>query len=262
MSGRLRRLKNALIILVIICALFLAHVQAVQAAKQPLVVVEVFKEDKVHLDLGKNTHVTRTLTIQNMINRSVVPGVITLMLQKETPSKIGPISIPFTTIIKPVNVTNVKARMGDGSAINDIKVIEANDSTVIQYGAWVPIEPYQSLTIILEYDSPDIVENGLLFSTVQYPFTSSSIPVEKAVIEADVNNGHITYSSEKPLVQGDTYVWEKSQLGMDSWGVTLEYSILPLPLLPISGGTLLWGLILLICLIWVAWTYTRPRKGK
>jgi hypothetical protein len=48
---------------------------------------------------------------------------------------------------------------------------------------------------------------------------------------------------------------------MDSWGVALEYSILPLPLLPISGGMLFWGILIVICLIWVAWTYTRPRKG-
>jgi hypothetical protein len=124
----------------------------------------------------------------------------------------------------------------------------------------VPIEPYQTLTVILEYDSPDIVERGLLFNTVQYPFTTSSIPVDKAVVEVAIDNGHVTYSNEKPVVNGANYVWEKPQLGMDSWGVALEYSILPLPLLPISGGMLFWSILIVICLIWVAWTYTRPRS--
>ncbi len=261
MLGRSYKLTNTLIILAVMCAVFLAYIPAVHAASQPLVVVEVFKEDKVRLDLGDVTHVTRTLTIQNEINRSIVPGIITLTLQKESPSKLGPISLPFTSSVKAVNVTNVTARLGDGTAISDVKVSEVNDSTVIQYGAWVPIDAGQTLTVILEYDSPDIVEKGLFFNTVQYPFTSSSIPVENAVIEANAGNGHITYSSETPTSNGNPVVWERSQLGMDPWAVSFEYSILPLPMLPINGGMLIWGIILLICLIWVAWTYTRPRKG-
>ena len=152
--------------------------------------------------------------------------------------------------------------MSDGTVINDVKVNEINNSTVIQYGAWVPIGACQSITVVLEYDSPDIVDNGLLFNTVQYPFTSSSIPVEKAVVEANIDNGHVTYSSQSPSINGSTYVWEKSQLGMDSWSAGFEYSILPLPILPISGSMLLWGIIIFLCLIWVVWTYTRPAKGR
>lgn len=254
-------LKNAIKIFTIILAVYVASIPLAHAVSQPLVVVEVFSEDRVHLDIYDTTHVTRTLVIKNEIDKPIVPGVITLVLQKQSPEKIGPVSIPFTSVVKPLKVMNVTARMGDGAAITDVKVTETENSTIIQYGAWVPIEPKQTLTVILEYDSPDIVEKGLLFSTLQYPFTSSSIPVEKAVVETSIKNGRVTYSSEKPAAYGSTCVWEKSQLGMDSWGVALEYSMLPLPLLPISGGTLLWGLILLICLIWVVWTYTRPRKG-
>jgi hypothetical protein len=260
MAGRLIWLKNASIILAVICAVLLVYIPAAHAVSQPLVIVEVFKEDRVHLDIGDTTHVTRTLIIENKINKSVVPGMITLILQKQSPDKLGPISIPFTSSVRPMNVTNVKAKMGDGTEISDVRVTETENSTIIQYGAWVPIEPYQTLTVILEYDSPDIVERGLLFNTVQYPFTTSSIPVEKAVVEAAIDGGHVTYASEPPTINGNIYVWEKPQLGMGSWGVALEYSILPLPLLPISGGLLIWGLLLLICLLWVAWTYTRPRK--
>ena len=56
---------------IVIC-LFMASLPV--HASQPLVVVESFKEDKVHLDIGDITHVTRTLVIQNHINNSVVPG--------------------------------------------------------------------------------------------------------------------------------------------------------------------------------------------
>lgn len=254
------KMKKPAAIVVILLTILLSSIPLACAANQPLVVVEVFKEDNVHLALGDTTHVTRTLTIENKINSSIVPGIITLTLQKESPSKLGPISLPFTAVVAPLNVTNVTARMSDGTPITDVKVIEVNNSTVIQYGAWVPIEPYQTLTVILEYDSPEIIEKGLLFNTVQYPFTSSSIPWEKAVIEADITGGHVTYSSETPAMDGTTYVWEKLQPNMEPWSVAFEYSMLPLPLLPVSGGVLVWGILLIICLIWVIWTYTRPRK--
>ncbi len=254
-------LKNAAKIIMVILAIYMASTPLAYAAGQPLVVVETFSEDRVHLDIGDTTHVTRTLVIKNEIDRPIVPGIITLELQKQSPEKIGPVAIPFTTVVRPLKVMNAKARMGDGTEIKDVKVTETNNSTIIQYGAWVPIEPKQTLTVILEYDSPDIVEKGLLFSTLEYPFTSSSIPVEKAIVETSIKNGYVTYSSEKPTINGNAYVWEKPSLGMDSWDVAIEYSILPLPLLPISGSTLLWGIILLACLAWVVWTYTRPRKG-
>src|SRR5208337_3525809 len=109
MSGRLLKLTNSLIVLAVLCTALYASLPAAHAANQPLVIVEVFKEDKVHLDIGATTHVTRTLTIENEINDSIVPGIITLTLQKESPDKIGPFDIPFTSTIKPLNVTNVTA---------------------------------------------------------------------------------------------------------------------------------------------------------
>jgi hypothetical protein len=262
MSGRFKSHGKPFIILIVLSILLLASVPAVHAASQPLVVVEVFKQDRVQLDVGQITHVTRTLTIENDINYSIVPGIITLGLQKQSPDMIGPIPIPFTNNVRPLNVTNVTATMADGTPITDISVSVINDSTVIQYGAWLPIDPGQNITVILQYDSPDIVNSGLLFSNVEYPFTSSSIPVEDAVVEANVNGGHVTYASQKPLKSGSTYIWDQPQLGMGSWSVSFEYSALPLPLMPISGSVLLWGLIILICLVWIAWTYTRPRKGQ
>jgi len=264
MYSGLKKYKTTVIILIVISALFFGSLPAVHAQNlQTVSVVEAFKEDNVHLAIGGNTtHVTRTLTIENEANESIVPGYIVLMLQKQTPDMIGPLAIPFTSEVKPVSVQNVKAYFQNGLNITDINVTENNNSTVIQYGAWMPIDPGATLTVILEYDSPDIVDNGLLFSTVDYPFTSSSIPVDNAVVEADINGGHVSYASEKPTMNGSTYVWEQPQLGMGSWSVAFEYSALPLPLLPISGSMLLWGLIILICLVWVAWTYTRPRKGQ
>ncbi len=215
MSGRSYRLTCILTVLSLICALLLASAPAAWTASQPLVVVETFKEDKVRLDIGDTTHVTRTIIIQNKIDKPIVPGMITLVLQKQTPNKIGPVAIPFTSSVRPVNVTNAKARLGDGTVISDVRVSETENSTIIQYGAWVPIDAGKELTVILEYDSPDIVERGLLFSSVQYPFTSSSIPVEKAMVEATMP-GTVTYASESPAstiaCNIDSAGWKRSSV--------------------------------------------------
>ncbi|MGE5556913.1 MAG: hypothetical protein ACM3QV_00115 [Caulobacteraceae bacterium] len=256
-SGSKRPYSLLIALLTLISPLFLI-VPVAYATDTQAVVVEVFKEDKVHLDIGDETHVTRTLTIQNVVDKPLVPGQITLVLQKRSPHKLGPIPIPFTSEMTPVEVSYVKARASDGSNITDLRIIHGENSTTIQYGAWMPIEPKGTLTIVLEYDTPDIVERGILFNTLQYPFTSSSIPVEKAIVEVNPGNNHVTYAKEKPLRSGDVYVWEKPRLGMDSWEVALEYSILPLPLLPFNGSVLFWGILLLLCLAWVIWT--RPRK--
>lgn len=230
-------------------------------ASQPLVVVESFNEDNIHLDIGDITHVTRTLVIQNHIDKPVVPGDITIALQRKAPQSIGPIALPFTDTVKPLNVTNVTARLGDGTPITDINISQTENATIIRYGAWAPIEANGTLTVILEYDTTDIVDKGLLFNTVEYPFSSSNVPTDKAIIEMSVKNGHATYFSEQPKSTGATYVWENDQVDASSpWSVSMEYSVLPMPLLPFSSGMLFWGILLLICLAWVVWTFTRPKK--
>lgn len=259
MDRGFKKFYGLLIVFSIVVCLLMAMLPA--QASQPLVVVESFKEDKVHLDIGDTTHVTRTLVIQNHIDKPVVPGQITIALQKMSPQKIGPVALPFTNTIKPLSVANVTARLGDGSTITDINVTQAENATFIRYGAWAPIEANGTLTVILEYDSPDIVDQGILFSTVEYPFSSSNVPTDKAIIEVAVKNGHATYLSEQPVSSDGVYTWENDHVDQSNlWSVNMEYSVLPIPLMPFSSGMIFWGIILLICLAWVVWTYTRPKK--
>ncbi len=258
MARGLNTQKRLLIIFSIVVCLLLASLPA--HASQPLIVVESFKEDKVHLDIGDMTHVTRTLVIQNHINSSVVPGQITIALQKMSPQKIGPIALPFSDTLKPLTVVNVTATLGDGTPITDVRVEQMGNVTIIMCGAWVPIEANGTLTVILSYDSPDIVDKGILFNTVEYPFSTSTIPTDKAVIEANID-GHATHFSEPATSSGKTYVWEKDQVdAANPWSVNIEYSMLPLPLLPFKGSMILWGIVLLICLAWIVWTFTRSKK--
>jgi hypothetical protein len=259
MARDLKIYKKLLIVCSIVVCLVMVSLSAY--ASQPLVVVESFKQDTVHLEIGDTTHVTRTLVIQNHIDKSVVPGDITIALQKMAPTMIGPIALPFTNKLQPLHVTNVTAMLGDGTLVTDINVTQNETATVIRYGAWMPIDANGTLTVTLSYDSPDIVDKGILFSTVEYPFSISNVPTDKAVIEITLDNGHATYVSEPPVSSGNTYVWENDQIDESKpWDVSMEYSMLPLPMLPFSSSTIVWGIIILICLAWVIWTYTRPKK--
>lgn len=259
MARGLKTYKGLFVVFFIVLCLLMASLPV--HASQPLVLVESFKEDKVHLDIGDVTHVTRTLVIQNHINSSVVPGQIIIALQKMSPQRIGPIALPFTDTLKPLSVTNVTARFGDGTVITDINVTQTENATIIRYGAWVPIEANGTLTVVLEYNSPDIVNKGILFNTVEYPFSSSTVPTDKAIVEATVNSGHATYFSEPPVSSDGTYTWENDHLNQSiPWNVNMEYSILPIPVLPFSSSIIFWGIIIIICLAWVVWTYTRPKK--
>lgn len=159
----------------------------------------------------------------------------------------------------PPGVSNVSARIDNGSSVN-VSVSQVNDSTVIQYGAWVPIEPHGTLTVILEYDSPDMVGNGIFFNEVAYPFNALSVPVEKAVLEASVD-GHLAYANETPET-GSAYVWEKENLSSQPWGVSFEYSALPLPLLPVDGVIVFWGALGVVCLAFVLAVYLLPKRKK
>lgn len=258
MARGFKAYKGLLVIFSIVVCLLIASLPV--HASQPLVVVESFKEDKVHLDIGDITHVTRTIIIQNHINNSVVPGDITMSLQKMSPQRIGPISLPFTDTLKPFKVTNVTAMFGDGTPITDINVTQTDNATVIRCGAWVPIEANGMLTIVLSYDSPDIVDKGILFNAVEYPFSTASVPTDKAIIEATIN-GHATYFSETPVNSGGVYTWENDHVDQSNpWSVNMEYSMLPIPVLPLSSSMIFWGIIIIICLAWVVWTYTRPKK--
>ena len=209
MARGFKTYKGLFVVFSIVVCLLMASLPV--HASQPLVVVESFKEDKVHLDIGDTTHVTRTLVIQNHINNSVVPGHITISLQKMSPQRIGPISLPFTDTLKPFTVTNVTAMFGDGTSITDINVTQTDNATIIQCGAWVPIEANGTLTVVLSYNSPDIVDKGIFFNTVEYPFSTSSIPTDKAIIEATIN-GHATYFSETPASSDDIYTWENDHV--------------------------------------------------
>ncbi len=257
MPGHFNRSIGTLAIIAVFFLAAIAMLPAAHAQGQPASVTEVIKEEKVRLDIGDAVHVTRTLVIGNVLDKPIVPGVLTLSLQKGSHNSLGPFPIPGDGTVIPLGVSDVSARMGDGTPIN-VTVGRVNDSTVIQYGVWVPIEPGGTVTVVLEYDSPGMVEKGIFFNKVVCPINASSIPVERAVLEASVD-GHLTYASEPPTTVGGVYVWQKENLSSQQWDVYLEYSVLPLPVLPVDGIIVFWGALAVLCLAFTMLVYLWPK---
>ena len=201
--------------------------------------VEKISEYSITVNVDENpTYIKDTITIQNLVDYPLVPGIGELRLQKQGPKKLGIIPIPFTKENTPIEVQNLKGYYSLGGGKNvpmDTHVIYYENYSTISYEIWEPIEKKGNITIILEYNA-DVVDNGILFKTV-------SIPVG---CDMDVDNLNIKFNSKNSQTyqepQGNNFRVPKNTLFI----VNSEFSVLPLPELPTYGYVLLWLTILAV----------------
>ena len=201
--------------------------------------VEKISEYSITVNVDENpTYIKDTITIQNLVDYPLVPGIGELRLQKQGPKKLGIIPIPFTKENTPIEVQNLKGYYSLGGGKNvpmDTHVIYYENYSTIYYEIWEPIEKKGNITIIVEYNA-DVVDNGILFKTV-------SIPVG---CDMDVDNLNIKFNSKNSQTyqepQGNNFRVPKNTLFI----VNSEFSVLPLPELPTYGYVLLWLTILAV----------------
>lgn len=215
-------------------------------------VVEVWDHYNVSIRVdSKTAHVTEELSINNIINKPIVPGYGYITLSKEDNSTF--MGLPFSSKdnTKGLEIRDVSAKLDDGTRISDVLVEEEPNVTTIKYGLWIPIIPGESRKITIEYTTDDIVEKGLLFDDITYTVQPSSIPIENARIQAQLgDNKHVSYSSQPPISTDDTINWECRDLKDEKYQLDFEYSILPLPRLPLKWANIGWGLIFVIVCFW------------
>jgi len=217
-----------------LCIVILA-VFALQPVKAQLTPIKVDEISKfvVEINVNDNVHVKCSMTIQNLIDKPLVPGIGEIRLQKVTPKKVWIIPIPFTEERHSVRVYNLKAYSTDGKNINT-KVEYKENYTVIHYEIWYPLEPYGNTTVIFEYDSPDLVEKGLLFK-------ETSIPIGTTI---DIKDVDVIFKSNWKLV----YVKEGAE-SIPAGSITFytaEFSMIPLPNIGYKWSTTFWLIILTI----------------
>lgn len=188
----------------------------------------------VVIDVDRNPqHILYNITLENMVDYPLVPGIVELRLQKQEPKKLLIIPIPFQKEIKPVKVENLKGYYSlDGVNWIPMKtyVEYYNNYSVIKYEIWEPIEKRGNITVSLEYDA-HILEDGILFKTLSLP-VGSNIDIEYLNVRFITNRYSETYQHPP----GDTFKVPKNTLLM----INAEFSILPLPKLPTYGYLLFW----------------------
>ncbi len=224
------------------------------------ILVEVWEHYNVTLNVhSESTHVTEELTIRNVIDKTVVPGYGYITLSTESKSRFLGLTIPFTGNTQAMEISDVSAKLDDGTIINDVEVSTTENETTIKYGFWIPIMPGESRTITIEYTTDDIVEDGLVFDQVTYSIQPSSIPIENARMEANIDGKHLSYSNYPALSVDDTIVWTNNNIDNNTWEVNFEYGALPFPKLPFKWSLIFWVMIFgIICL----WSYRQWKSDK
>jgi hypothetical protein len=223
-----------------ILIVLLALVMFVVPSSAVIVKVEEISSYNITVD-ADNGHVKCEITVKNLVNNPVVPGIGELRLQKQEPKKILIFPIPNTNVAKPINVSNVKAYSGETSI--PVKVIHKEDYTVIQYEIWTPIEPKKTFSFTIEFDAPELIDKGILFKSVTIPVGAD---VDIAHLELKpVSSWHLCYAN--PKMNNNHWI---AKIPADHIAFfTVEFSILPLPMLPIRGYITFWGVLIIIIVI-------------
>jgi hypothetical protein len=207
-----------------------------------IVKVEEISQYKVFVNVsGENAHVKNVITLRNVISNPVVPGIGELRLQKATPSKLLIFPIPFTEKRSIVKVKNVKAYTLDGRSL-DVDVVYADNYTIIRYQIWYPIDPMKELTFCIEYDA-DLVDKGILFKSLTIPI-GADIDIKRLEIYPN-SDWHLCYAN--PKMNNNHWI---AKIPADHIAFfTAEFSILPLPMLPVRGYIAFWGTLIIIIVI-------------
>ncbi|MCX8172349.1 MAG: hypothetical protein N3D09_01885 [Archaeoglobaceae archaeon] len=189
---------------------------------------------KVSIYVGEKANFKYNLTIKNLIDKPIVPGISEIRLQKLETAKILVFPLPFGEERRAAKVENLKAYSGN----MNFKIYSETHGnyTAIYYEVWYPIEPYGEKDLTIEFEA-DLVDKGLLFKSISIPFGS----------DTDIKRLELNFSSDWKLcyLEGDIRSIPANHLAF----VTAEFSLLPLPMLPLRGSTLFWGMLILLIFI-------------
>lgn len=219
------------------------------AAQAQTIDVETISHYDVEVTVGDTVHQKTVVTLKNIIDKPVVPGIGEFRLQTYSPSQVLFFSIPGSASPKPVTVENLRAITSDGRLLMS-HVTRGDDYTTIRYEIWYPIQPGEELTYILEFDSRDLAQRGVLFTNIAIP-VASDLPIE---------DYSVTFLSDQNLVfkDGTSGSLARGEIAF----AQAEFSSLPLPEAGFSWSVVLWGLVLLAGMAGVVWYVRREPEKK
>jgi hypothetical protein len=219
------------------------------------VIVKVEKITNFNMTFNVDSgHVKCDITIKNLVNNPIVPGIGEIRLQKQEQKKIIVFPVPNTVVLKSVNVSNVRAY--SGNAHLPVKIIHRKNYTVIEYEIWKPIEPGKTYTFTLEFNAPSLIDRGIFFKSVTIP-VGSDVDICKLEIHP-VSSWHLTYSY--PEMKNS--MWVASIPASHIVFFTAEYSLIPMPTLPVRGYIVFWGALIVMMVAFVVIKKRQKTKSR
>ncbi len=178
----------------------------------------------------KTVHVIQGFDIVSQHKDSIIPGRAKLVLYNG------------------MNPRNAVANIGGSRKdISSQDIIEEDGNKVIYYEIWRPIAPGESLPIQIEFDT-DLTAKGFLFKQMNLNFGEPELEINKMFFILNLPEKYGVTYSEPALTSSDgqKYIIEFDNVNHEE-SVVVEYSPLPLPVLPFHGYWL-WLTLVIISL--------------
>jgi len=188
-------------------------------------------------------HVTQTMAIKNELHTGIVPGKGTITLSKESPDYL--LFVPVGMSTKHVEVSNLEAQDQNGDPVT-VRANFEQGQTSLEYEMFSPVEAGEETTVVINYDTDGLTERGVLFTSAAIPAVSIDLPVNNIERTIRLPQGSsVTYGDD--IMTGALVTTDS----LDT--INFEYSALPLPRLPLSGGVVFWFAIAVLIFIgyWV-----------
>lgn len=175
-------------------------------------------------------HIVKEMTLKNVGPSPVIPGELHFrMYEKDDEDE------------KASAITGYTAK---GHYDNDLAIrkYDQTSQTELVIDIWEPILPGFIYRFKIEYDV-DFKPKGILFYDISLPEEKTTIPIQNQLYELSIpKNRHVTYTMGG-TVSDNKVVWENVDAPQ------VEYSLLPLPRLPLRGVNVFWfTLIVVLCI--------------
>ena len=213
--------------------------------------IETFSKYSVEIELfdSGNATVTHSITIKNNDEKNpIVPGIAYLDI--------------FNNERGNMKIKNVTTKLGDGSSVVNF-VREKGDGTYeIRYELWFPLRPNETREVQIKYDVQNFYFEESSFPTISFPIGDSSIPIEKAKIIIKPKGKNVTYAPNAKI-EKNKLIWSLGAIDAGNVKkIEFEFSSYPLPLSPIKGAYIFWGIITFVLLAIIAIATIVLRKIK
>lgn len=176
--------------------------------------------------------ITQSFDIVNRYKEPIIPGRAKLVL------------------FSGINPTNIVVSIGGSQKLlSEDDVIEEDGNKVIYYEIWRPITRNERLTVEVKFDT-FLEPQGILFKQLNLNFGEPEIRIEKMIFNLILPSGnHITFSEPNVIENNGNSVVIEIPANLikkyQSEAIDVEYSVLPLPLMPFHGYWL-WLLLIIM----------------